>query len=405
MDRKRLIILIAFLIATVLLGYGLYYFFFKKPAAPPPSLPGAVEGEAEPGRLPEAAPGLPREGVAPGALPTAAAARQEAIRRAQAQGEEVRLVTDDVIGARADKNGNASFYNNTDGKFYRVGRDGRITLLSDQVFYNVEHVTWSPVSDESIIEYPDGSNIYYNFQTRTQVTLPKHWEEFSFSAQGNQIAAKSIGFSPENRWLVAANPDGTGVKLVNALGENADKVTVDWSPSNHIVAMSRTGEPLGGDREEVLFVGLNGENFKSTIVEGRGLESRWSPDGNKLLYSVYSARNDYKPELWMVNAEGDDIGSGRRLLSVETWASKCAFGDARTVYCGVPTELPTGAGFAPALADTVPDRLLRIDTQTGARTEIPFVGSHTVDTVSVSLDGKTLYFTDKTQTGIFQVAL
>jgi hypothetical protein len=309
------------------------------------------------------------------------------------------------VGARADQNGNATFYNDTDGKFFRVGRDGRISVLSNDVFYQVEKVTWSPVSDESIIEYPDGSNIYYNFQTGRQVTLPKHWEEFSFSGGGDRIAAKSIGFSPENRWLVAANPDGSGVQLVAALGDNADKVTVDWSPSNQVVGLSRTGDAVGGDREEVLFVGLNGENFKSTIVEGRGLQSEWSPNGSQLLYSVYSARNDYKPELWIVNAEGDAIGSGRQLLAVETWASKCAFGDARTVYCGVPSQLPNGAGFAPSLADSIPDRLVRIDTQTGARSEIPLAGLHTLDTVSVSPDGKTLYFTDKTQDGIFQVAL
>ena len=75
-------------------------------------------------------------------------------------------------------------------------------------------VTWSPTQTASILEYPDGSNIYYDFDTKRQVTIPKHWEEFSFAPQGDRITSKSIGFSPENRWIVSANPDGTDVKIV-----------------------------------------------------------------------------------------------------------------------------------------------------------------------------------------------
>lgn len=406
MDRKRLIAIVAFIAAAALLGFGVYWFFFRRPPAaipPPPVLP----EELLPGPgLPEAREGIPGvvEGV-PGVLPTARPAKLPGVPRLTALPREELFIRDPAIGARADQSGNLAFYNDADGRFYRAGRDGKIALLSDEVFFNVERVTWSPVSDESILEYPDGSNIYYNFQTKRQVTLPKHWEDFSFAGAGDRIAAKSIGFSPENRWLVTANPEGSGVSLVAPLGDNGDKVTVDWSPANQIVALSLTGEPLGGDREEVLFIGLHGENFKSTIVEGRGLQSRWSPDGKKLLYSVYSARSNFKPELWIVNAEGDDIGTGRRLLSIETWASKCSFADLRTVYCGVPEELPTGAGFAPALANSTPDRLWRIDTQTGARTEIPLQDPHIIDTLSITPDGRTLYFTDKNLSGVFQMNL
>ena len=146
-------------------------------------------------------------------------------------------------------------------------------------------------------------------------------------------------------------------------------------------------------------------NFKSIVVEGRDLRTKWSPDGEKLLHSVYSARDGYIPELWIVGASGDAIGSGRKLLGVNTWADKCTFADSRYVYCGVPTTLETGSGFVPALADGTPDNIIRIDTQTGLKQPIGTDGTHTVNDMFVNDDGHTLYFTDKTQAGLFSVPL
>lgn len=406
MDKKRLLILILFLAVSGVIGFFLFRFFFR--AAAPPSPTEVTETPTTgPGALPTAGEGAPREAPAPpGVLPTTPAVSRAGVPSALPKLQEERqLVAEPVIAPQPDQSGRVSFYNDTDGKFYRVDGNGRVEVLSDQIFFNVERVTWSPDANESIIEYPDGANIYYNFDTRQQVTLPKHWEAFSFSPGGDRIAAKSVGFSPENRWLVTAAPDGANTTLIAPMGDNDDRVIVDWSPNNQVVGFSRTGDALGGDREEILLVGLHGENFKSLTVEGRDFQSAWNTSGNKLLYSVYSAESDFKPTLWVVNAEGDAIGSGRRLLNVETWANKCAFADERTVYCGVPQELSRGAGFAPALADQTPDTLVRIDTQTGARTEIALETPHTIDTITVAPDGETLYFTDKGQSGVFSVNL
>ncbi len=71
------------------------------------------------------------------------------------------------------------------------------------------------------------------------------------------------------------------------------------------------------------------------VVEGRDFREKWSPTGQKMLYSVYSIRSNFKPELWIVNAEGNNIGTGRKLLNLSTWADKCTFADDRFVYCAV----------------------------------------------------------------------
>lgn len=407
MDKKRLLAIAGFIALSAALAFALYFVFFRKTPAPVarpltqrPRTGGGfpTSGENQPRTSTNATEPLPTPELTRGVPTTGAGARSAE--------QRVRPIVTETIGSpAADRAGGAKFYSQGDGKFYRVDASGAMRPLSDKVFYNVQNVTWSPTADESIIEYPDGANIYYNFDTKKQVTLPKHWEDFSFAPTGDRIAAKSNALAPESRWLVAANPDGQETTLVEPLGENGDKVTVDWSPNKQVVALSRTGDPQGADRQEILFIGLNGENFRSTIVEGRDFRSEWSPEGKKLLYSVYSERNDFKPELWIVNADGDTIGSGRKYLSLNTWADKCAFSGERYVYCGVPQTLGTGAGFAPELSSDTPDTLVKIDLQTGIRSEIKTEEPYVVNDIFVGADGKTLFFSDKRRTGLFSAPL
>ena len=315
------------------------------------------------------------------------------------------ITSDNVVGAQFSVGNNLQYYNATDGKFYKIASNGKIDLLSDDVFFNVEHVEWSSQNNEAIIEYPDGANTYYNFDTQRQVTLPRHWESFSFSPQGDSIVAKSVGISEDNRWIVATDPDGKNIRLVEPMGNNADKVDINWSPNKQIIATTRTGQALGADREKILFVGLHGENFSSIEVEGRGFQSEWSPEGSKLMYSVYSARSDFKPELWIVDADPSRLGENRQSLRINTWAEKCNFSDERFLYCGVPIDLQTGAGFAPEIAQNSPDRLVRIDIQTGAQTEIPLGDDsfHVIDDIFINEETGQLMFTDKNQAGLFDV--
>jgi Tol biopolymer transport system component len=267
--------------------------------------------------------------------------------------------------------------------------------MSDQVFYNVEKVNWGKASDKAILEYPDGSNILYDFQTQKQVTLPKHWEDFNFAPQDERIVAKSIGTSEENRFLVTSNPDGTNAKLIEELGRNQDKVHTTWSPNNQVIAYSFTGQPLGFDRQEVLLVGQNHENFKGLVVEGRGLQPKWSPTGNNLVYSVYSAAEGFRPTLWFSGASGDSINANRRNLNLQTWAEKCAFQSESTVICAVPNQLGEGAGLQPGLFVNNPDSIYRIDLETGQSINLGAPeGNRSINQLVISPDGQYVYFND-----------
>ena len=302
------------------------------------------------------------------------------------------------------KDGGVQYYDTSDGKFYKVDSEGNKILLSDKVFHSVDKVNWAPDKNKAILEYPDGSKILYNFNTEKQVTLPAHWKDFSFSTDSSQIITKSIGLDPDNRWLVVSNDDGSKATAVEEIGLQDKTVFPSWSPNNQIVAMYTEGVDF--DRQEVFFVGLNGENFKSTIIEGRGFQSQWSTSGDRLLYSVYHTRDNLNPRLWIVDASGDTISQNRTSIDLQTWASKCTFASNTEVYCAVPDTLERGAGLFPELADKTQDSLYKIDLTTGSKKLIAIPdGAYNISQIMVPAGEDYLYFTDKFSGSIYKVRL
>jgi hypothetical protein len=404
MSLKKIMLIILLLLVTVLIGIGLYTMFKK---TGPPTAPTTPAGGVTPGAggvLPSAGTRTTTPGGAEtpgGVLPSAGFVVQTSSPAGYYKPEAVTQVSADyAVYPSLNQTGGFRYYNAADGKFYSI-KDGKTIPLSEQVFYNASNVTWAKNKDTAVIEYPDSSKIIYNFETEKQVTLPKHWQEFSFSPEGKEVAAKAMGLAPENRWLVTVRDDGSGTKIIEPMGNYADQVQVDWSPSWQVVAFSQTGEAQGADRREVLLVGLNGENFKSLIVEGEGFEPNWSPTGKKLLYSVYSARSDFSPELWISDAYGDNIGNNRQTLKLNTWADKCSFADDTTLYCAVPQSLPQGSGMSREVANDISDDLYKIDLKTGLKTIIPLDGDYNITNISFDTTKSKIYFTDLNRSGVF----
>ncbi len=406
---KRILLIIALLLVTVLIGFGLYTLFKKGTTTTVPSTGFAPE---QAGKLPGAGERIitttaeTPEGQLGRGTQTSIPPIPQTVPGAYYQTSPItQLTTDYASYPSYSQTGNMRYYNPADGKFYRLTSDGQLKSLSDQTFYNVSNATWASKNDKAVLEYPDGSKTIYDFEKQKQVTLPKHWQEFSFSPDSSQIAAKSIGLSPENRWLVTVNDDGSGTTLVEPMGDNADKVQINWSPSRQAVAFAQTGEPLGGERREVLFVGLNGENFKSAVVEGLGFQPQWSPTGQKLLYSVYSTRSDFKPELWITDSYGDNIGNNRQMLKLNTWANKCTFAGDSTLFCAVPRDLPQGAGIMPEVAENSNDDMYKIDLKTGLKTNVSMGGDYNIKSINYDQTKNKIFFTDATQSGVFGIKL
>jgi len=413
---KRILLLIGFIASVIVIGY-LLYFLFLKPAIPPSgpnanaNLPGGVLPPAgtnvnipTAGNVNGALPGGanvnvgPPEAVSPGtqiASLTASGGLTQTTALTTAKAYQPTLAAD---------GNNAVYYDKTTGRFYKITPDGKTSPLSDKVFFEVENITWSPNKEKAVLEYPDGANIVYDFTTDKQVTLPSHWRDFSFSPNNQQLVLKSLGADAENRWLAVANADGSQAQKIEHLGDKDATVYPDWSPNNQIIAMY--SEDKDFDRQNLFFVGLNNENFELTVIEGRGFQEQWSTKGDRLLYSVYSSASDYKPTLWIVEAQGEQIGQNRRDLRLQTWADKCTFSDNDTIYCAVPKNLQTGAGIFSTDLNDSPTDIYKIDLKTGFKTKIAAPeGNHNIDQIIITQNGNDLYFTSKTDGRLYNIRL
>jgi len=418
---KKVFLIAGFITVTILLGFLLYKTFFQGETGLITEIPGTTT--TTPGGLPAAEEGVGQvstttgTGMIPGSedvgtstgvtAPVGSAQPNPNVPSNIALGGLTAVETlssSPVLSSTAGATGGVQYYNQEDGYFYKIGNNGQTVKMSDRVFHDVTGVVWAPSKNKAILEYPDGSKILYDFSSQKQINYPSHWENFSFSPQSDQLVAKSIALDPDNRFLTISSDDGSNVINLEEIGTNADKVQASWSPNNQIVATYTKGLDL--NRQEVFFVGLNGENFKSTIVEGRGLNYIWSTTGDRLLYSVYNTTSDMKPLLWIVDAQGDSINENRQSLGINTWADKCTFASNTEVYCAVPTNLESGSGIIRSIADDNSDELYKIDLTTGTKSLIAIPnGSFNAENLAVDNSKTQLTFSDKNTGLLYKINL
>lgn len=398
MDRKRILLIALFALSILIFGWGLYAFFFRDLL---PNLPQQnvnqvgtlpIPGEGEPGRINENANVVPR-------LPGFSAEIDITAPTDIAQGGYTKVVDfggtqvqDFISGPQG-----AYFYNDSAGLFFRL--EGKTPVaVTDTKFFDVEKVTWSKGQDKAVLEYPDGSNIVYDFVNQKQVTLPKELSEFSFSPQGDSIAGKWTGKTNDENWLMVGATDGSNFRLIEPLGDRGHNVEVNYSTNGQVVALVR--DPADANTQSILPIGLNGENFPAFKVEGLKFESKWAPTNDTLLYNVSTKDNQYNPKLLITGGDSQTLGSSHLDLQLNTWASKCTFNSSATsIYCAEPTSLPRGAGLYPELARGIPEVFYRIDLRSGQKIPLAIPvgsqGGYSASSVFLSDDESQLYFVDE----------
>lgn len=386
---KLLLAFIGFIAVTTLLGWLLITLFFG--AKPTIEEEGEEEvTEEEDGRLSLSEEIEQREGQeeeeATGTLPSPVADGGEVFtQRLTASAVTAPTIVGDAV----------VFYNPRDGLFYMIDSSGELIAITSEAYKQAESVIIADSGDMAALEFPDGSNIVYNLETGTQTTLPSHWEGFEFSGDGDEIVSKSLVADPNANALIVSSSDGSRTTVVTALGNNADKVTANWSPNNNIVAFSETGQTQAGfGRKEIYLLDFSGEAIGSLIVEGGNFSAVWSPTGSAILYSVSLASENDTPSLWYTNATGS-IGSQRERIKLQTWVEKCTFKTETTAICAAPREVTAGSGLDPRLIESADD-VYTINLTTG---RVSLLATPATDTqmfnLSISDDDSTLYYTDE----------
>lgn len=392
-DRTKIILrVLLFIGVTILLAYGVYYMIFR------PDLGGDTPPTETPtgtGELPSAGESTGEQTPGPGDQPGAG---ELPIASPVAQGDATlvtRLTEGRVLSPAAGGASAAMYYDPNDGYFYRIQKDGTLERFSDAAFPNASNVLLDDKTTNAVLEFPDGSNILYNFDANRQITMPQHWTEFSFAPGGTDVAAKAIG-DEYNSSLVVMSTDGSRAYAVQDMGANADKVTMDWSPSGEFLALSNTGPAqLGFGRRAMLLIDTAGEAPGSVIIDGTNFSPKWDPDGSHLLFSTSNQAQEDRPNLWYVKSSGQEIGAERKSLDVATWAEKCTFKDDITLLCAVPREIQPWEGSSP-LYNSSTDDLYEVNVLTGRKKVLakPTITARMFD-LTLSEDNSTVYFTDQ----------
>src|SRR3989344_3658340 len=415
-DKKKFIALGGLILVIFLIGYLAYRAFFAAPAAAPTTEEQVTITESQANQLITST----ERDLSVGETAGDAAGSQFVFESAAqiTPGESgskivavTTLVTDPTDALAIAGDGETfQYYNKLDGKFYRADADGNKVALSEDSFPAVQDIKWAPNKDIAALKFPDGNKAIYDFDAKKQYSIPGHWDNLDFSPDSKQIAGKSLSPDPKLRYLFTSNIDGTGAKAVEPLGDNANKVIVSWSPNNQVIAFSRTAPAVGGsaDRQGVLLIGKNGENFRQMTVEGLGFQPTWSPTGDRIMYNAHNGASDLMPTLWIDGGTSDTVGVAKNYLDVNTWASKCTFLDDDEAICAVPDpdRMIPGIGFAPQLATHTNDTMYKINIRTGLQTLVGKPdGEHTIETVSVSKDGEFLFMKDQNSGEILKIRL
>ena len=283
---KRILLIAGFIIVVILLALLLYFVFFRQPQKvvtppiqPPPPISGLpTAGEYEVTPRPPAIP----------STPPAVILREELPKTAQeAQGgpvETVEIQQDSNRAAQLGGDGTSVVtFDEYTGTFYRITPDGVPTKMTDQTFTGAQKITWAPQTDKAFIEFPDGSNIVYNFEEKKQISIPSHWTEPSFSPDGTKISMKIIGEDPDNRWFAVADADGSNARVLEPLLKKPDSSSPPGlRPDRWRVSSARASTVIG--RNSFFWVST-AKTLRRPWLQDAALSSR----GRRRATSFYTA--------------------------------------------------------------------------------------------------------------------
>lgn len=424
---KKILYVIGFLILSALIAFLIYFLFFRdlviedpidlgeeteEPSKPGTSLPGSEDGgqniidigidEENENNEDEDSESIP------------GGSSQETEYQAPSEIADGGKTITEIISFENSYNptlspgGDILSYNKETGEFSRLDIETGESIILDSISYKgAENIEWSPDSTKVLAEFPDGSNVIYDFDKNRQYVLPTNWYNFDFTKDSSGLIFLTESTDPNKRWLSTSNIDGSNYNPIENLGENEKFVDVIYSPNDQYIALSRTGSPLGLWRQQVIPIGLNDENFKAIEIEGRNYHPLYTPDGTKMVYDCYNLDSNYKPILYVVDVSPSIVGLNHFSLNINTWVSKCTFNNSGTyLFCGVPRELPEGSGLFEEFSKDTIDDIYVINILSGSSIKLaePTIKIN-IDSIFLSDDESVLYYTDSSSGAIYSINL
>lgn len=288
------------ILAVILIGFLVYNFSLKKKTAPATE-PLPAEEQA----------GLPAQKIKP--------ISQERVVSADLAPDDKRI----------------RYYLARNGNLFETDFDGKnLRQISGALLVNLIKVLFSPTDKEKVIVIlkEDGQirKYFYDCKLGQSSQLHQNIQWIGWSPDGQQIVYQFTNLSKNVNNISLANPDGTNWK--NIFETRLEDLIIHW-PAKDKIALASPANGLV--RSALYLINTDGSNFNKIIGDIYGLTIRWSPKGDKFIFS----ETDERGKNLKLNL-ADSQGQNQKILNITTLPEKCTWGeDNRTLFCAVPQEI------------------------------------------------------------------
>lgn len=223
--------------------------------------------------------------------------------------------------------GSILYFEKNTGKLYEYDLNSKTEkVISDKILPNFISALWSPAKEELLGSFTSNTGIifkYINIKTGQEVALDPNIRSVAFSPDGNLMAYHYRDDATENDSgnITISQPNGQYQKKI--LATRIKDIVMSW-PNKENMALKTPGQ-------EIFFLNEAG-NLTKVLDIKFGLEEKWSPSGNKLLFSALSDNpDDPDIKLWI-----KDMASKEEKELIPGSAFKCVWSiDNVNIYCAI----------------------------------------------------------------------
>lgn len=313
-------------------------------------------------------------------------------------GDLVKIVSDPVIGATLTKDETKLlYYKRAGGNLFRSDPDGKNEeAVLNLTVIGLTDVNWSADRASAILSFIENGTIkrfIENVSTSSTLFLPSSITSVDWSPHDPKVIAYTERKAPG----VSVTTASSALKNLRVIFVNTvPDYILQWQNKSSLLLVT---PPSFAAPSLALSVALAGK--ATELPAGRGLAILPNPLGTVL--AVSSVDNSKPLPLRLINQKGETVGTA----DVATLAEKCAWAaDGSAIYCAAPIN-PAGRlpdDWYKGLV-SFSDRIVKIDSHTGAVTDI--LAQSSFDAINLFADSKNqfLFLTNKTDSGLWRIRL
>ncbi len=313
-----------------------------------------------------------------------------------------RVIKEEVVTPLMDVSGNKILYFNQ-GNFLLSNLKGTVKSSIGAYPFNVlEEIKWSSDNNQAIIKDADK---YYIFDISSLDAKPfkSDADNLIWGSKKDQVIYKFYDSNSQKRSLNIADSSGASWEEITEIPFRYAEIEVN-SKDKKVALFSL---PKASQETQLFIVDLLKKEKREIEKKYKGADYRWSPNGEKLLFSY--TKDSGKTSLAILNINDESVSE----LNFPGLVDKCVWlSDSIGIYCANLTYSDTEVVLPDDWESgkiSSSDTFWKIDTVKGEQKRILELNeiNENVDATSLFMDKdeKILFFVDKKTNNLFRIKL